>query len=382
MRKKKIIESGKDSFYLKGKSIPKGCQLCLEGKKTVLFLNGVCQNPSHCFWYCPISEERKNKEFSFANEIQLTVKEDLLREINTSRSTGMSITGGDPLFLPNLNKTLDYIQYVKLKKGKKFHVHLYTNGLNFNESIAQELADAGLDEIRFNPPKTAWSIIKYALDKGMKVGAEVPAIPMDKNIKELKDLIFYLDEVGADFININEFEYCMPNSKNLKDRGFSLIKGTIASVENSKDLALELIKEVKDKIDLMIHLCTVRTKDFWQLSKRYSRRARSIKKSFEEITDEGLLMYASIEGNQDQITMVKNYFLSIMNLPQNLFEESQTKIKFPISIALNDNFNTFLGGNSLLINILETTPFLQDEYRQITEKIPIDVFKKEFEIKL
>lgn len=382
MRKKRIIESGKDSFYLKGKSIPKGCRLCLEGKKTVLFLNGMCQNPSHCFWYCPISEERKNKEFSFANEILLTSKEDLLQEIITSRSTGMSITGGDPLFPPNLDKTLEYIYYVKQEKGKRFHVHLYTNGLNFNETIAQKLADSGLDEIRFNPPKINWDIIKHALNKGMKVGAEVPAIPRDENIKELKDLIFYLDEIGADFININEFEYCMPNSKNLKDRGFSLIKGTIASVDNSKDLALELIKEVKDRVNIMIHLCTVHTKDFWQLSKRYTRRAESIKKPFEEITTEGLLMYASIEGKQDNIKLVKSFLLSNINLPQNLFEESLTEIKFPIDVALNETFNTFVRENRLLINILETTPFLENKYRQITEKIPIDVFKDEFDINL
>ncbi|TFG23150.1 MAG: 4Fe-4S cluster-binding domain-containing protein [Promethearchaeota archaeon] len=382
MKKKRIIESGKDSFYVKGKNIPKGCQLCLEGKKTVLFLNGMCQNPPHCFWYCPISEERKNKEFSFANEIQLTSKEDLLKEIKMSRSTGMSVTGGDPLFAPNLDKTLEYIDYVKQKKGKKFHVHLYTNGLNFNESIAQELANAGLDEIRFNPPRDSWNVIKYALNKGMKVGAEVPAIPTDENVKEIKDLIFYLDEIGADFININEFEYCMPNSQNLKDRGFSLVKGTIASVENSKDLALELIKEVKDRVNLMIHLCTVSTKDFWQLSKRYTRRARSIKKPFEEITNEGLLMYASIEGNQDNLKIIKNYLISNMKIPQDLLELSLTEIKFPIDVALNDTFNTFIRENSLSINILETTPFLEIIYRQITEKIPIDVFKEELEINL
>ena len=380
MKKNKIVESKWESFYLKGRGIPKGCKLCLKGKKTVLFLNGLCQNPQHCYWYCPISEERKNKNLSFANEIPLITKLDLLQEINISRSSGISITGGDPLFGPNIKKTIDYIRYVKQKRGKKFHVHLYSNGLNFNESIAQKLADAGLDEIRFNPPREFWNVIKFALNKGMKVGAEVPAIPDENNIKELEEFIYFLDEIGADFININEFEYCMPNSEYLKERGYLLQNGSIASVENSKKIALDLIQKVADKVRLKIHLCSVLTKDFWQLSLRYNRRAKSIKRFFEEITEEGLLIYASVEGNEQILELIKNYFIVDMKLPQKLFEVRNNEVDFPINVALSDNFQEFALINNLKINITETTPFIENKYRQITEKTPIDVFKEELDI--
>ena len=375
MKKNKIVESKWESFYLKGRGIPKGCKLCLKGKKTVLFLNGLCQNPQHCYWYCPISEERKNKNLSFANEIPLITKLDLLQEINISRSSGISITGGDPLFGPNIKKTIDYIRYVKQKRGKKFHVHLYSN-----ESIAQKLADAGLDEIRFNPPREFWNVIKFALNKGMKVGAEVPAIPDENNIKELEEFIYFLDEIGADFININEFEYCMPNSEYLKERGYLLQNGSIASVENSKKIALDLIQKVADKVRLKIHLCSVLTKDFWQLSLRYNRRAKSIKRFFEEITEEGLLIYASVEGNEQILELIKNYFIVDMKLPQKLFEVRNNEVDFPINVALSDNFQEFALINNLKINITETTPFIENKYRQITEKTPIDVFKEELDI--
>ncbi|MFW9949927.1 MAG: radical SAM protein, partial [Candidatus Thorarchaeota archaeon] len=101
--------------------------------------------------YCPISDERKGKNDSFADEIQINSKEDLIKEINKIDAKGMSITGGDPLFSFNLEKTLEYIKFVKNNKGKSFHIHLYTNGENFNETIASQLSQAGLDEIRFNP---------------------------------------------------------------------------------------------------------------------------------------------------------------------------------------------------------------------------------------
>jgi pyruvate formate-lyase activating enzyme-like uncharacterized protein len=379
--RRKIVESGRESYYIKGRGIPKGCKLCLQGKKTVLFLNGLCQNPQHCFWYCPISEERKNKNLSFANEIPLITKLDLLQEIRTSRSTGISITGGDPLFEPNVKKTIDYINFIKQKKGKRFHIHLYTNGLNFNENIAQKLASAGLDEIRFNPPREFWNSIKFALNKGMNIGAEVPAIPDESYIKELEDFIYFLDEIGADFININEFEYCMPNSEHLKERGYYLQNGSIASVRNSKKMALELIRRVEDKVQLKIHLCTVLTKDFWQLSERYNRRAKSIKKPFEEITEEGLLIFASVEGNQQALEFIKSHFISEMKLPQKLFEITNDEVNFPIDIALNNKFQEFALKHDLKIYIMETTPFMETKYRQITEKTPIDVFKEELGIK-
>ena len=379
--KKKIVGSKWESYYIKGRSIPKGCQLCLQGKKTVLFINGLCQNPQHCYWYCPISEERKNKDQSFVNEIPIINKLDLLKEINTSRSNGIGITGGDPLYEPNVKRTIEYIEYLKQKKGKRFHIHLYTNGLNFNENIAQKLANAGLDEIRFNPPRKFWNNIKFALNKGMQVGAEVPAIPDVFNIKELEDFIYFLDKIGADFININEFEYCMPNSEYLKERGYFLQNGTIASVKNSKDYALDLIKRVTDKVHLKIHLCTVLTKDFWQLSLRYNRRAKSIKKPFEEITEEGLLIFASVEGNDQMLELIKNYFLTDIELSQKLFEVRNYEINFPIEVALNSDFQKFALQHNLKINIIETTPFIERKYRQITEKTPIDVFKEELGIK-
>ena len=125
MKRSKILESKGNTFYLKGRNIPKGCQFCLKGAKVVLFLNGICQKPDHCSWYCPISEERKGKNNTFADEIQVFSNDDLLIEITKINAKGMSITGGEPLLKSNLEKTLDYIKYVKTIKGKKFHIHLY-----------------------------------------------------------------------------------------------------------------------------------------------------------------------------------------------------------------------------------------------------------------
>lgn len=378
MKRSKILESKGNTFYLKGRNIPKGCQFCLKGAKVVLFLNGICQKPDHCSWYCPISEERKGKNNTFADEIQVFSNDDLLIEITKINAKGMSITGGEPLLKSNLEKTLDYIKYVKSIKGKKFHIHLYTNGNNFNESIAEKLAEAGLDEIRFHPPKNKWEHIKFALNKGMSVGAEVPVIPTQEYTKYLENLILYLDKIGAEFINLNEFEICYPNSQYLKEKGFKLKKDTIAAVENSKETAMALIKRLAPKTSLKIHFCTIRAKDYHQLKNRYLRRANTIKLPYEDITDDGLLIYALIEGSEDILAVVKTLMVSKFKIPKELISIEKNNIKLPYYIALTDKFIEFLDDKELVGFIEEIIPF-RGKYCQITERTPLRVFLKEIE---
>jgi pyruvate formate-lyase activating enzyme-like uncharacterized protein len=377
MRDPKILESRAHTFYVKKKGLPKGCQQCLKGTKAVLFLNGICQDPKHCWWYCPISEKRKGKRDTYINEIQISSKEQILSELKAIQAKGMSITGGDPLYKPNLKKTLEYIKFVKKNKGKKFHIHLYTNSLNFSEEIAVKLSRAGLDEIRFNPPKENWNVIKYALNKGMSVGAEVPVIPDVEYIENLKKLIFYLNKIGADFVNLNEFEYSLPNCQNLKERNFKLEAGTIASVKNSKEYAIKLLNDIVPKVSIKIHFCTIIAKDYWQLRERYLRRAKTIKLPYEEITRDGLLLYALIEGEKKDIKEFYNLLNIELNIPQNFLSCQTTNIKLPLKFALEGIFMDLLIQNNLKGYIVEMTPFREEKYQQITEQTPLKLFKEE-----
>jgi len=376
MKKSKIVTSKGETYFIRGRSIPKGCKYCLEGAKAVLFLNGICQKPDHCSWYCPISEERRGKDISFANEIKINSKEDLLEEINKIKAKGMSITGGEPLSKQNLEKTLNYIKYIKSVKGKNFHIHLYTNGINFNKEIAEKLTITGLDEIRFHPPKDKWPNIEIAINKGISVGAEVPIIPNYEYIRELMEFILFLEKIGAEFINLNEFEYCFPNSQSLKDRGFHLKEGTIASVENSKNFALDLIKNISPKVSLKIHFCPIIAKDYYQLKNRYLRRAKTIKLPHEEITEEGLLLYALIEGNSSILKETYSLMLSDLNIPENLILLGKDNIKLPYYIALEEKFIKFLDEYDLNGYVHEIIPF-RGKYCQITERTPLKVFKQE-----
>jgi pyruvate formate-lyase activating enzyme-like uncharacterized protein len=378
MKKAILAQSDGETYYIKGKGIPEGCKYCLKGSKAVLFLNGICQNPEHCFWYCPISEERKGKNLTFADEIEINTKEELLQEINSIKAKGMSITGGEPLSDLNFKKTIDFINFIKSIKGKKFHIHLYTNGIDFTEEKARKLSIAGLDEIRFHPAKNNWSVIEKALNKKMTVGVEVPVIPEKEYIKTLEQLIIFLDNIGADFINLNEFEFCFPNSQSLKDRGFQLKEDSIASVLNSQATALTLIRKLSPRVSIKMHFCSIRAKDYYQLKNRYIRRAKNVRLPYEVITQEGLLLFAQIEGEKENLDKFYQLLLSELKGNEKNISYNKINIKIPFYISIEDKILSLIEKYDLNGYIIEMTPFRLSKYQQITEKTPIKVFKEEY----
>lgn len=368
-----LLRTKGESYFIRG--IPKGCKFCIRGQKVVLFLNGICQKPNHCVWYCPISKERRGINVTFADEIEVKKMSDLVKEIELIKAKGISITGGEPLSDINVDKTCNYISFLKKEYGSEFHIHLYTNSNNFNSEIAQRLASVGLDEMRFHPSKENWHKIEYALDKGISVGAEVPIIPEKSQLKELKKFILYLDDLGCNFINLNEFEYCFPNSESLKTRGYYLKEGTIASVKNSEESALKLIKQLAQKTEIKIHYCPIILKDHYQLKNRYKRRARSIRRAYEVVNSAGLLVFAQVEGDQKNIKAFQEKSLNNLAIPKDLLRIKEDEILLPWYYAVDQKFLDELKQFNLKCSIIEGTPFRGSLF-QITEKTPINLIIK------
>lgn len=379
MNAEKLIQSEEKTYYFSSRGIPKGCEYCLQGAKGVLFLNGICQHPAHCNWYCPISKKRKNKPKTYANEILIKDKKGLLEELNKTQAKGMSITGGEPLYASNLEKTLGFITYTKKKLGPEFHIHLYTNGVDFTKETAEKLADAGLDELRFHPAPKDWNRIPYALHKGMSVGAELPVIPSKNALKNLRRFILYLDRIGAEFINLNEFEYCFPNSEALRTHGFHLNYDTIASVKGSKSSGISLIEKLRDKVQLKFHLCTTRAKDYYQLKNRYKRRAQTIKKPYEEISEEGLLVYGKLIGSEDDLHSFYWQLRNESQVPSEILDldSKENCLKIPYYFFLDKDFLAVLSEYPLKGKVIEMIPF-RGKNQQITEETPMKVFIKEY----
>ncbi|MDR6222688.1 radical SAM protein [Methanococcoides alaskense] len=310
---KEMIQTDKGSFY---NFLTEGCRLCQQGAKMVLFVTGTCDRG--CF-YCPLSEDRR-RDTVYANEKAVETDDDVLSEAYTMDALGTGITGGEPLL--KKKKVIHYIELLKAEFGKEHHIHLYTSIAPSRETL-EALASAGLDEIRFHPPQNMWHVlkgsayeksVKDAKDLDIEVGFELPSI---KGVLGLKDII---NELGC-FLNLNELEFSDNNAMELTERGFMLKNDISNAVEGSETFAREIAQYLPK-----MHFCSSRYKDAGQLRERLIRTAKQTARPFDEITEDGTLLYGSIKASD--IEEVVN-LLNEIGVPENMFEIGERAIELP-----------------------------------------------------
>jgi pyruvate formate-lyase activating enzyme-like uncharacterized protein len=267
--------------------LPEGCRLCYTGAKMVLFVTGVCGK--NCF-YCPVSYERREKDLTYANERLVKKDEDIIEEAASMDALGTGITGGEPLLYPD--RVVHYITLLKSRFGDSHHIHLYT-ALAPDRGVLKSLRSAGLDELRLHPPPHMWAdickthyrdSIVAAHELGIRVGIEVPSIQAD-----FSGILSLLEEVGG-FLNLNELEFSETNADELKKRGCVPVDDVSSGARGSKEVA-ELLNGSR------LHFCSSPFKDAVQLRERLKRIAKRTARDFDEITDDGTLVYGVIEGD-------------------------------------------------------------------------------------
>jgi pyruvate formate-lyase activating enzyme-like uncharacterized protein len=204
---------------------------------------------------------------------------------------GTGVTGGEPLLC--LDKVTGYCHLLKEHFGPGHHVHLYTAKAPTDEELA---AMQGLvDEIRLHPPQECWEKIagtdyivsaQHAKAMGFDIGIEVPALP---GLEHLAAALPYLD-----FLNINELEWGDTNAYAMRERGYELADNLHNAIEGAKEWAEELCRHEK------VHWCSSGFKDSVQLRERLKRIAENTARPFDEITEDGTIVYGVIEfGDSD-----------------------------------------------------------------------------------
>ncbi|UTF54612.1 radical SAM protein [Natronosalvus rutilus] len=264
--------------------ISKGCEQCAKGGKMVLFVYGYCDQRD-CF-YCPLGENRKNVTDVYANERLVESDEDVLTEAHRMDALGTSITGGEPQ--EALERTCHYLSLLKDEFGEDHHTHLYT-GIPGGRENMRRLSEAGLDEIRFHPPLEQWGdlhgtewegILYVAREEGLTPAFEIPGIRPET------EFLDFLDEGAADFCNVNEFEMSHGNYRRMQAEGFELKEGHMSAVDNDRDGILEVMGDHPK-----VYFCTSVFKDAAQHRRRLKRMARTVRREFDDVTDDGTLVY-------------------------------------------------------------------------------------------
>ncbi len=290
------------ALMVRGKS--PSCEICWKGGKLVLFITGVCDRYSTCF-YCTISPEKRGSDLILADEIEVRREEDVLREASLIEAEGAGITGGEPSLV--VERVFRYIKLLKDSFGRDFDVHLYTNSSGIDQNSLKKLKSAGLDEIRFHTwEKDEWKKIKLALDFDMRVGAEMPAIPKRSYEKRLIELASFLDSIGAHFLNLNELEFSEGNREDLLSRGYWVREDSGIAVLGSREAAIRVLKFIDKETGILGYFCSSQVKEL-QVLNRWRRRARNVAKPYQEVTDQGTLIFGEIRGDIKNILRLRDF---------------------------------------------------------------------------
>lgn len=316
------------------KGYPEGCRLCMKGAKLVLFVTGLCKK--RCY-YCPISEKRRGKDRTWANELLVKSPDGIIEEAGRMKALGAGVTGGDPAI--RLDRTIDYIGLLK-EHFDQFHVHMYT-AYPLDKTSLVRLKDTGLDELRFHFQKTdVTKSIENSAKLGIETGVEIPAIPGSE--QEIIKIASRLGGAGGSFLNLNELEFSQTNTREFKKRGYRLKSELSHAVAGSEETAKNVQKALVG-LDLLVHYCSSGFKDGVQLKERLKRTARNMKKEYEEVNDDGLLLKGVILSSSEGVDLEthRKELIDAYDIPENLIsvdiEKNRIETTIEIADALSQN---------------------------------------------
>ncbi len=183
---------------------------------------------------------------------------DLLLSIH-NKPTGISY-----VYLEPFMEIEKYYGVIKKFNEAGIHQHMYTNGILVNEENAKALAEAGLDELRFNLGATncndrvieniaiAKKYIKY-------VGIETPMTPeFFESFCAKKDKIL---ATGIDFINCAELHLGENNIVNYEGENMYISRLGYISPIWSREITFKMMKMCADENwGIVVHDCSNHTK--------------------------------------------------------------------------------------------------------------------------
>jgi pyruvate formate-lyase activating enzyme-like uncharacterized protein len=324
----------------------------------VLFITGVC--PRDCF-YCPVSDERR-KDATYANERPVSCDQDVLEEARLMDALGTGITGGEPLLVPE--RVLHYIRLLKSEFGKGHHIHLYTS-LAPDEDTVSRLAEAGLDEIRFHPPVATWSVldtspyarsIRFARKCNIMAGIEIPAI------EGIDKVALFAREMEC-FLNMNELEFSDSNARDMKLKGFVLESDISNAVAGSMEITKRMFNANSTG---KVHFCSSTYKDAVQLRERLLRVARNTARVFDDITEEGTVVYGQIICKDAMAAQKVTELLIQQGIPPEMIETKELSVETAWWIL--EDIADIVREFTKDLSIVEKYPF---ENGLIVEKIPV-----------
>ncbi len=286
-REKLLKEISNDILFYETKpfynQVSKGCTLCGQGKWSCLFITGKCN--AGCF-YCPASQLQD--EVPTSQNLEFETADAYAEYINYFKFKGVSFSGGEPLLF--FNRTLDYLQKIREKCDSSVYIWMYTNGILADVEKFQQLANAGLNEIRFDIGATKYSLENVRKAKGIipNITIEIPAVPEEK--EKIKILLPKMINVGVTNLNLHQLRLTKHNAPKLLKHKYTYIHAEQPIVLESELAALEIINFAKrQELEIGINYCSFFFKNRFQKAGFRKQLAKALSGENEIVTEKGMI---------------------------------------------------------------------------------------------
>lgn len=344
-----------------------GCKACGEGTWSCLFINNICN--ANCF-YCPTSQDEYSEPTT--QTVQFPDVENYIAYIKKFGFKGISISGGEPFL--TFDKTLRFVKKIKEEFKEDIYLWLYTNGILADKEKLLTLKEIGLNEIRFDIGAVGYKTDKVELACQIfdNVTVEIPAVPERK--ESLKELISHLKSIGVSYLNLHQIRCTPHNYKSLVKKGYTFLHGPKITVLESELTALELIRYAKENnIDLPINYCSFIYKYRYQRLAARRLFAPYVAKSYEDLTEAGLIRTLALIADADKIKKQTEKF-ELKGIPTEHYFLSGNNDKLFIKKYLWE----LIKPEDFTISLMYSKAFLLPHvsYRNIFKEISLNYGKK------
>ena len=262
------------------KPISPGCIACKSGEWLCAFVGTNCNCKCEGCHNPNVNKGEVSKltgirgDVSTCTGINGEVNIDMMLELLAKHKfTGVGISGGEPLMY--VDKMIDWITKIK-KHHPDIYIWNYTNGVYADTNTLKKLADAGLDEIRFdlvadNFSGTVMRNMANAVKIIPSVGIEVPVILEQYN--QLANAIKIADAVGVKYVNLHDLyvnEKMYKNGLGGYKRYYEKLSGVQRDVYASAILIYRLFRMIKDEnMSIVPNDCTIINMQLQHFSFKY-----------------------------------------------------------------------------------------------------------------
>lgn len=288
-------ELGCDGTKLDCRDLSPGCRICGAGRWSCLFVNGRCN--ARCF-FCPTPQEQVGT--AETNGVRFEDPKEYAEYVATFGYEGVGLSGGEPLLTPE--RTVAFARAVKRRLGGGVYLWLYTNGILATDEALRQVADAGVDEVRFDLAATGYRLDAVARACAIvpRVTVEIPAIPEDE--ETVAGLLPRLRDLGVRHLNLHQLRLTPHNRPQLVRRGYAFVPGPRVTVLGSELTALRLLRRtLEGGIGLPVNYCSFAYKSAYQKAGAGLRQAPFVAEPYEQVTAAGAIRRLSLAAEPDEL---------------------------------------------------------------------------------